>query len=161
MLGLRYLAVVAIVVWIGGLIALGAVAAPAVFDVTGRQIADGRLLAGAIFGEVLRRFHFVAYGAGLVLLATLVTRRILGPRPRHFGIRAGIVILMLGASAYSGVIVSGRIARLQQTIGAAPSSLPEADPRRIEFGRLHGLSTALQLIPLLGGLVLIYWELKE
>ena len=43
----------------------------------------------------------------------------------------------------------------------APSSLPGTDPRRIEFGRLHVLATSLQLLPLLGGLALIFWELKE
>jgi hypothetical protein len=68
---------------------------------------------------------------------------------------------MLGAAAYSGLVISSRIARLQQEIGAAPSSLPEGDARRVEFGRLHGLSTAVQLVPLLGGLMLIYWEIKE
>ena len=162
MLTLRYVAVVAIVVWIGGLIALGAVAAPAVFDVTaGRQIAEGRLLAGAVFGEILRRFHFVAYGAGLLLLATFVIRRVLGPRPRRFGVRVAIGALMLAATVYSGIVISGRIARLQQSIGVAPSSLPESDPRRAQFGRLHAFSTALQLVPLVGGLALIYWELKE
>jgi hypothetical protein len=29
------------------------------------------------------------------------------------------------------------------------------------LGRLHGLSTGLQLVPLLGGLMLIFWEIKE
>jgi hypothetical protein len=43
----------------------------------------------------------------------------------------------------------------------APSSLPEGDARRLAFGRLHGLSTALQLVPVLGGLMLMYWEIKE
>ena len=66
-----------------------------------------------------------------------------------------------GAAAYSGIAVSGRIGQLQREIGVAPSSLPEGDARRAEFGRLHGLSTALQLVPVLGGLMLMYWEIKE
>ena len=48
----------------------------------------------------------------------------------------------------------GRITRLQHTISVAPSRLPADDPRRLEFGRLHALSTGLQLVPLLGGLAL-------
>jgi Domain of unknown function (DUF4149) len=162
MLALRYAALLTLVVWVGGLLALGAIAAPSTFEVlAAKQIPDGRLLAGALFGEMLRRFHIVSYVAGALLLATLILRRVLGPRPRRFAWRAGLAALMLGASAYSGVAVSARIARLQQEIGAAPSSLPERDPRRVEFGRLHGLSTALELIPVLGGLVLIFWEMKE
>jgi hypothetical protein len=40
------------------------------------------------------------------------------------------------------------------------SALPETDQRRIVFGRLHALATGLELIPIVGGLALIYWELK-
>ena len=151
-----------IVIWVGGLLALGAIAAPVTFEVlASRQTPDGRLLAGAVFGAILRRFHLVSYAAGTLLLGSLILRRILGPRPRRFAWRAGIAFVMLAAAAYSGVVISSRIAALQQQIGAAPSSLPEADPRRVEFGRLHGLSTAVQLVPLLGGLMLMYWEIKE
>jgi len=159
---LRYLALLALVVWVGGLVALGAIAAPAAFDVmAARQIADGRLLAGAVFGEILRRFFLVSCTSAAVILLSLATRRILGPKPRHFGWRAGTLILMIASSVYAGVVVAGRIASLQASMNAAPSSLPASDPRRIEFGRLHGVSTALQLVPLVGGLALIFWELRE
>jgi len=162
MLLLRFVGLLALVVWVGGLVALGGIAAPAIFDVMAmRQVADGRLLAGALFGEVLRRFFLVSCGAGLLVLASMTLRRILGPKPRHFGFRAGILLLMLIATLYAGIVVAGRIAQLQATMTVAPSSLPDGDPRRIEFGRLHLLSTSLQLVPLLGGLALIFWELKE
>ena len=159
---LRYVALLALVVWVGGLIALGAIAAPAAFDVmAARQVADGRLLAGAVFGEILRRFFVVSAVAAGVIFLSLAMRRILGPKPRHFGWRAGILVLMVGAAVYAGVTVAGRIAALQSSMTVAPSSLPESDPRRVEFGRLHATSSALQLVPLLGGLALIFWELRE
>jgi hypothetical protein len=162
MVFLRYVALLALVIWDGGLVALGAIAAPAIFAVIGaRQVPDGRLLAGAVFGEVLRRFFFVSCGAAAVVFLTLIVRRILGPKPRHAGARAAILALMTAATLYAGIVVSGQIAAVQASIGAAPSSLPDTDPRRIEFGRLHGLSSALQLVPLVGGLALIFWELKE
>ena len=61
------------------------------------------------------------------------------------------------------MVLSSRIERVQQEIGAgvAPSSLPAGDPRRVEFGRLHGQSTLIQLVPLIGGLVLMLFELKD
>jgi hypothetical protein len=161
MLFLRFVALLTLVIWVGGLLALGAVAAPAIFDVLAAQPDGGRVLAGALFGEILRRFHLVTYTAGALLLGTLILRRVLGPSPRRFGWRAGLATLMLTASAYSGIVVAGEIAGLQRQIGAAPSSLPEGDARRVRFGRLHGLSTALQLVPLLGGLMLMYWEIRE
>ncbi len=162
MRALRYAALLTLVVWSGGLIALGMVAAPATFDtMAARQLADGRLIAGAIFGEMLRRFHHVAYVCGVVLVLSLVARRVLGPRPRHAGIRVALASIMLAAMMYSGMVVATRVHALQQEIGAAPSSLPETDPRRAEFGRLHATSTALLLMPVLGSLALIWWELRD
>ena len=164
MLVLRFATVLAIAVWIGGLLALGAVAAPAIFDVVAlRQVPDDRLLAGAIFGEVLRRFHLVSYGCGALILMSFVTRAVLGPRPRRFSLRLTVATLMLAASLYSGMVLSSRIARVQHEIGVStsPSSLPATDPRRLEFGRLHGQSTLIQLVPLIGGVVLMLFELKD
>jgi hypothetical protein len=161
MLALRYAALLALVVWVGGLLALGAISAPAIFDVTAwRHTADGRVLAGAIFGETLRRFHLVSYAAGALLLLTLAARAILGPRPRRFAWRAALAMLMLAASLVSGIVVAGQIASVQAAIGGSPSALPADDARRILFGRLHALATGLELIPLVGGLALMYWELK-
>jgi uncharacterized protein DUF4149 len=164
MLVLRFATVLAIAVWIGGLLALGAVAAPAIFDVVAlRQVPDGRMLSGAIFGDVLRRFHLVSYGCGALILVSLVTRAVLGPRPRRFSLRFTVATLMLAASLYSGIVLSSRIHRVQHEIGVStsPSSLPATDPRRLEFGRLHGQSTLIQLVPLIGGVVLMLFELKD
>ncbi len=108
MLALRYAALLILVIWIGGLLALGAIAAPAIFDVlSAREAADGRLLAGAVFGETLRRFHLVTYAAGGLLLVTLLVRGVLGPRPKRFGWRLAIALLMLLATVYSGWFVAG------------------------------------------------------
>jgi uncharacterized membrane protein len=162
MLALRYVALMALVTWLGGLVAIGVVAAPAVFDVTAaRHAPDARLLAGAIVGDMLRRFEPISWAAGAVLLLTLIARAVLGPRPRRLAWRAALATLMLATSVYAGLVVRTHIERLQREIGAAPSSLAADDPRRIEFGRLHGLANGLQLVPLLGGLALMYWELKE
>ena len=162
MLALRYVGVVALTLWIGGLLVLGAIAAPSIFEVlAARQLPGDRVLAGAIFGEVLRRFHLLTYFCGVVLLATLVVRGVLGPRPILFAVRLAIGFAMLIASAYSGLIVSAQIARAQAEIGVAPSSLPETDPRRAAFGRLHAMSTGLELIPVFGGLFLLFRELKD
>ena len=162
MLALRYAALLALAIWAGGLVVLGAVAAPSIFDVlAARQIPDARLVAGAVFGEALRRFHLVSYACGGVVVCSLAARAILGPRPRWFAIRLGITAAMFTASLYSGLVVSPRIERLRRDVGVSPSSLPADDPRRVEFGRLHGRSTTLEMIPFLGALVLIAWELRD
>jgi hypothetical protein len=162
MLVARYLYVLALVVWLGGMVALGMVAAPATFQVLeARDATDGRATAGAVFGETLRRFYLLTYAAGTVMLAALVIIAVMGPRPRAFGIRAGVIAAMLAVSVYSGVVLSGRIERLQQEAGVPIRSLAADDARRAQFGRLHGLATLLMMLNVAGGLVLLYWEASE
>lgn len=162
MVSLRYAALVAIALWAGGLVVLGAVAAPSIFDtIAARNVADGRVLAGAIFGETLRRFHVVSYVCAAVLIASLLLRRALGPRPSRSGVRLAISSLMAAAALYSGVVLSGTIERARVEAGGAPSALAENDPRRVEFGRLHGLSIMLSMVPVFGGLILLFWELRD
>ena len=162
MLALRYVYVLALVIWLGGMVILGALVAPTTFNVLQVLEPDGgRALAGAVFGATLARFHYVAYAAGALLLVTLGMMRILGPKPAHFGIRAAIVVLMLAVAAYSGLVVLDRIDALQALAGGLMSALPVSDGRRLEFDRLHLLSTRLMMLNMAGALVLLYWEARE
>jgi hypothetical protein len=162
MLALRYAASVAIALWIGGLLALGAVAAPSIFDaIAARNVPEGRVLAGAVFGEALTRFQPYAYGAAAVIGASLVARAALGPRPSRFRVRFAILGAMLVATLYAGFVLTPQIERARVAAGGAPSSLAQGDPRRVSFGRLHGFSAVLNLVPILGGLALLFWELRD
>ena len=44
---------------------------------------------------------------------------------------------------------------------AVRTALAADDPRRVTFGRLHAASTILQIVPMLGGLALLFWELRD
>jgi|SRR5215218_235323 len=161
MLALRYAAVLALALWTGGLVVVGALAAPSIFEVLSARGAAGRMLAGAVVGDMLARFSLLTYACAAVVLVSLAVRGILGPRPRRFAIRVAGLAVMMAAAVYAGVVLAPRIAAAQQAIGASPSTLAETDPRRIEFARLHGTSVSIQLVPLLGGLALLFWELKD
>lgn len=162
MLSLRYAALVAIALWAGGLVVLGAVAAPSMFDaIAARNVADGRALGGAIFGETLRRFHVVSYACAAVLIASLLLRRALGPRPSRSGLRLVIASVMTAAALYSGMVLSAKIERARVEAGGNPSSLAENDPRKVEFSRLHGWSVLLSMVPVFGGLTLLFWEMRD
>jgi hypothetical protein len=162
MLALRFAGLLALAVLLGGLVALGGFAAPASFDVLSARLPEsGRTLAGLVFGEALRRFQPVIYACGFVLLCVLIARAVIGPRPIRFAIRIGIVLAVLATSLYSGFVLTPRIERLRDEAGGAPSALAAADPRRAEFGRLHGLSTVLLMVNIAGGLVLLFFEAKD
>lgn len=162
MTALRYAYVIALVVWLGGMMTIAGVVAPATFSALERTEGDGgRTRAATVVGEVLRRFHVVSYAAAAVLLATLLGMKVIGPRPIGFGHRLLIVGTMLAASIVSGVIVDPAIARRRAALGVPVSSLAPSDPRRADFGRLHAISTALLGIGVVGGLILCYWETRE
>ena len=162
MRALRYLALVALVVWIGGLVTLGALVAPTAFDVVeARHIESGRMLVGYLFAAIFERFHYVAYGAAAVLLLSLVARRLLGPKPVHFGIRVGVLGVMLALTLYSGLVLTGQVERTQAELGVPSSTLTAGDPGRARFERLHGLSVALAILTAAGGLLLLGYEAAE
>lgn len=159
MRALRYVYILALVAWLGGMIVLGALVAPATFQVLQATAPDsGRALAGELFGVILERFHYLAYAAGALLLLTMAAMALLGPRPRGLAARSLIVALMLGVAIYSGVIVLGRINAVQRDAGVLPSRLPADDTRRVQFDQLHTLSTRLMMFNVVGALVLLYWE---
>lgn len=162
MLALRYVYVLALVVWLGGMVVLGAVVAPATFQVLqASDPVDGRALAGELFGVTIARFHYVAYTAGAALLLSLAAMAVLGPRPRQFAVRSAIIAAMLAIALYSGLVVLNRIDALQQEVGTLSSRLPATDARRIEFDGLHQLSTRLMMLNMAAALMLLYWEARE
>src|SRR5258707_252760 len=151
MLALRYVYVLALVVWLGGMLVLGALVAPTTFEVLqASNAAAGRELAGALFRSMLARFHYIAYRARAPLLLTLGAMRVLGPRPAQGGLRAGIVAVMLGVALYSGVVVLRQIDTVQADVGGLPSRLPADDVRRVRFDALHLLSTRLMMFNIAG-----------
>jgi hypothetical protein len=162
MLFIRYLALAALVVWLGGMVILGLLVAPQTFRVLQAwNPADGRMLAGALFGAILRQFHFVAYACGAVLLVCLFVMKFLGPPPHAFVARVALVVLMLALALYSGVPVTRQLAHVQSQVSGPVSQLPKEDPRRVLFDRLHRTSTLLMTINMGLGLVLLFWYVRE
>jgi uncharacterized membrane protein len=162
MFAVRYAALAALVVWLGGMVLLGLVVAPSTFRVLqAHDPAGGRVLAGALFGTILRQFHVISYICGFLILVSLVALKLIGPPPAAFPARAALVALMLGLAVYSGVPVTHEIEQLQSEVTGPISALPDTDPRRIRFDRLHATSTTLMTINMALGLVLLYWYARE
>jgi hypothetical protein len=135
-IALRFAYLVALAVWLGGMIALGFTVAPSLFQtLPSLSPENGRAFAGDTFKVVLTRFHTVEYACGGTAIVALVVMALLGPRPRHFSIRALTLAVMLGVSIYSGRRVLGGIDAIQAEVGTLPSRLPAGDARRVPFRR--------------------------
>ena len=162
MVVLRYVYVIALIVWIGGLVTAGAVVAPALFGVLQAESgAAGRVLAGAAFGEILRRVLTMGEVAGAIMLLTMTVLRLLGPKPLSYGIRAGVLIAMLLASAYTAHSVLPEAEALRRSINGPMEQIAANDPRRMRFDALHQLSTMLVTATAVAGFVVAAWEARE
>ncbi len=156
---LRFVYLLALIVWLGGLITLGSVAAPALFGVLRDRLpSDGQALAGVAFGTMLGQFHVVAAACGAVMLVALIAMALLGPRPRPFGARLALIVLMLIATGVTGMPIARRIAALQREVPGPIAALAATAPVRVEFDRLHGLSTTLLAATVVGGVCLVFWK---
>jgi MFS family permease len=159
---LRLLTLLVLAIWIGGLAALGGVAAPAVFSVL--QDLDpvaGRETAGRVFGAIFVRFQYLSWMLALLLMALLGTRAALGPRPRRFGWRMWVTSGMLAVSVAAGLYIAPRIDAIRDEVHGTVQALPDDDARKVEFGRLHGLSNGLMLATVIAGVWLVWIELRD
>ena len=159
---LRFLSLTTLAVWVGGLGILGGIAAPVMFATL--QESDpvgGREAAGVLFGVIFQYFQAASWVCGGILLALLGVRAALGPRPRRLSIRIWTLIAMLAISIGTSMFVVPRIEGLRASAAGTITSLPADDPKRVEFGRLHGLSNGLMLLTLAGGLLLLWLEARD
>lgn len=142
------LEIIAITTWVGGMAALGFIAAPAIF-----QAAPSRENAGRIVGLILKRFQWVAYGCGVaILLAGAMRwagswRGLTAPEL----VRYIIALIMLGLTLYSGLVVSRKLERLRDAMSGGIDRIAKDDPRRVEFNKLHGVSMTLMAFNVLLG----------
>jgi len=97
--------------WMGGLVALGACAAPFVFGLTPSPFS------GHAMGAAFARFDQLALGAAVILLAAEVARTwAAGRRGRTLAarVRRLLAMLLAGAAAYVGLALTPRISELHQ-----------------------------------------------
>lgn len=159
---LRVASLVVVAIWVGGLAALGFVAAPEIFaTLESADPATGRVLAGQVFGAVFERFQHWAWGLGGLLIVLLITRALLGPRPRRLALRIWAIVGMITISLVTALVITPRIDRIRRDTTGAVAALPDSDARKAEFGRLHAISNVLMLFTLLGGVGLLWAETKD
>jgi hypothetical protein len=162
MIGLRVASLAVLALWVGGLATLGFVVAPTVFaTLEHADPAGGRTLAGLVFGAAFNRFLYISLAMGGLSIGLLILRALLGPRPLRLAWRVWTVVGMVAFTAVTIFIISPRIDRLRRDTPGTMAALADSDPRKAEFGRLHGLSNVLMLATLVGGVGLIWMEARD
>jgi hypothetical protein len=126
------ISLLAVGLWLGGLLALGAIAAPVVFSVVPLPTSADAMTV------VFRRFDQVAMACGAIVLASEAMRVVGGVAfARADQIGAAASVLACALAVFEGMHIAPRIAALH--MGGAVRGIGDAG---LELHRLHELAEA-------------------
>jgi hypothetical protein len=135
---------IAVTLWVGGLFAIGYLAAPVLFS----QLAD-RSLAGTVAGAMFSVIAWVGLACGTYLMLFILVGK--GWRAIQSGV-FWIVLLMLALTVAGHFGVQPVLAQLKAD--ALPRQVMES-ALRDRFSTWHGVSSALYLVQSLLGIALV------
>jgi uncharacterized membrane protein len=150
---LRFLILLSLVAWIGGLIFFAFVLAPTVFA---PGVLPNTHLAGNIVGRALGKLHWIAIVSGLIFLgSSLLYSRMTDGTTHIFALRHVLVCGMLVLTLLSQFWILPRMDTLRATVSDF-ATVPLDSSIRAQFDALHVWSTRVEGAVLLLGLVAIY-----
>lgn len=139
-----YLESVLVTLWVGGMWAIGYLAAPMLF-----ATLPERMLAGAVAGQLFRAIAWTGIACGILLLMLRALRlRAAATGDRQFRVVAAMLALTL--AGHFGV--QPVLQRLKDEVAPAPVM---ESRNRDAFGRWHGASSGIYLVQSLLGLALV------
>jgi hypothetical protein len=148
---LRFLMLLSLICWIGGLIFFAFVVAPSAFSVLPTSH-----LAGNLVGRTLGKLHWIAIFSGIVfLVSSLLYSRLTDGTAHLFAARHALVCLMLALTLISQFGIIPRMDALRASLGDV-RSVPIDNPGRVQFDALHVWSTRVEGAVLLLGLLVVY-----
>jgi len=149
---LRYIELLSLTLWVGGIAFFSFIASPSIFHVLGLE--GGGKVVRAIFPK----YYLLGYacgGAGMVAASLLLLQG-----RRGEGLIALLLAIMTGIFLYMGRVLRPKILRIRAELGSLETP-PEDPAPRERFEHLHRRSVLLNAFVLLLGLVtlgLVAWN---
>ena len=154
----RALRLLAIVLWVGGLVFFALIEAPTAAHVMGvtSQFA-------ALIGTSVRELNELGHAAGFIfLLATIALWFRTGPQTRRLlTFELLVVVLMLGATMYVQSDIVPAMERDRAAAGGDIMAVPGNNPERMDFDHLHALSEKVEGAALFLGLGVVLMMAAE
>jgi uncharacterized membrane protein YhhN len=156
---LRFLMLLSLVVWIGGLIFFVSVLAPTAFNIP--AVLPNTHLAGNVVRGALTKLHWIAIASGIVfLISSLLYSRLTDGTARVFAARHVLLCVMLALTLVSQFGIMPRMDTLRVSLGDV-NSAPINNLDRMQFDALHVWSTRVEGAVLLLGLVVVYFTARS
>jgi uncharacterized membrane protein len=153
---LRFLMLLSLVVWIGGLIFFAFVLAPTAFSVL-----PTTHLAGNVVGRALGKLHWIGLTSGIIyLISSLLYSRFTDGTVHAFAARHVLLCLMVALTLISQFGIIPRMDVLRASLGEV-SAAPIDNPERVQFDALHVWSTRVEGAVLLLGLIVVYLTAQQ
>jgi uncharacterized membrane protein len=146
---LRFIYLLSVALWIGGMAFFSFLAAPSIFKVLPREEA------GRVVSDIFPKYYWQGIICGAIALATSV---VLGMRERWnilLIVRTIMIGVMVIGVLYSVVVLQPKIQAVKAQITSFESLSP-TDPLRLEFGRLHSRSFSVNAAVLLLGVIVVF-----
>lgn len=146
---LRFIYLLSIALWVGGMAFFSFMAAPSIFKVLAREEA------GKVVSDIFPKYYWQGIICGVIALVTSVA---LGMRDRWnmlLIVRTIMIGVMVIGVLYAVVILQPKVQAVKAQITSFESLSP-TDPLRLEFGRLHGRSFSVNAAVLLLGVIVVF-----
>jgi hypothetical protein len=148
---LRFLMLLSLIVWVGGIVFLSFVEAPTAFSV-----APTRHMAGTLVGHSLTILHWMGLFAGVIFLgSSMLLSSLTSDSAQPLAARHILVCAMLLLTVVSQFGITPKMTTLRAQFGDI-DTVPPDNPARIQFDALHRWSVRLEVVVLLMGLAVTY-----
>jgi Domain of unknown function (DUF4149) len=136
---LRFLMLLALIVWIGGIVFFAFVEAPTLF-----RVLPTTKMAGDVVSASLTKLHWMGLVSGVVfLICSLLYNWQKHARPGPFATSHIFIVLMLALTMVSQFGITPRMRELRAEMEIGDLPVPFAT-QRADFDRLHEWSTRLE-----------------
>ncbi|MFQ5881647.1 MAG: DUF4149 domain-containing protein [Candidatus Methylomirabilales bacterium] len=144
---LRYLELLGLTLWVGGIAFFSFIASPSIFSVLGLEGG------GKVVRDIFPKYYLLGYGSGGAATVAAILLTLLGARGQ--GLMALLLAIMTGIFLYMGRILRPQILKVRAEVGSLEAPASDSGPRE-RFERLHRRSVRLNACVLVLGLVTLF-----
>ncbi|MBI5047700.1 MAG: DUF4149 domain-containing protein [Deltaproteobacteria bacterium] len=144
---IRFIHLLSLVVWLGGMIFFSFIAAPSIFKILPREAA------GDVVGDIFPKYWIIGYICSVTAVATIA---ILSFQEKAYPwARIGLLALMTVLVFYSGKVIGKNAVEVKAQIRMTEDQT-QKEALRLKFKAIHRNSTILNALIMILGLTVVF-----
>lgn len=133
---IKYVHLLTLCVWVGGIVFFSFIGAPAIFKNLPRE------MAGAVVGAIFPKYWIMGYVCSLTLLATLIY--IVKGNFDAFKVQIGILAVAVALAFVSGMVIGAKARDIKAQMNAEQNT-EKREALHKDFGKMHGISALVNV----------------